>query len=276
MKRTFKQYLEQKNYQPRTIITTQSTVNQFKDWLGKHNISVYRVNHTIAMRYVGYLNRKHKPQVVNQKLAHLRHYYSFLVTSKHPFLDIKVLGSRKKTFTDLLTTEELRTIYLLLPEETQDQIRTKILAGFYIFQGVSTRDITELKVKHLKLHEGRIMIPQTRRGNSRTLSLDPVQMMLLIQFVTNTPKDKLIYQAFGNANQRSYIVSKLNKDLRKFKGYKNLSQIRHSVVMNWLKTSNLRQVQYMAGHRYISTTESYLQSDYEGLKLAIVDKHPMG
>lgn len=35
-------------------------------------------------------------------------------------------------------------------------------------------------------------------------------------------------------------------------------QIRESVIMNWLKTNNIRQVQYMAGHKSIRSTESYL------------------
>ncbi|MCH2229814.1 MAG: site-specific integrase [Crocinitomicaceae bacterium] len=276
MKRTFRQYLETKNYQPFTIHTTQQTVKKYRHWLKENNTSAYRVTHSIAMQYVGYLNKKHKPQVVNQKLAHIRHYYNFLVTTKHPFTDIKVLGSRKKTLLGLLSENELRNLYLQLPETTDREVRTKVLAGFYIFQGVSTRDIAALRVSHVILQEGRVIIPQTRRGNSRTLALDPIQMMLLINVLTDKPPQDLIYQTLAQAKQRAYIIDCLHSDLKNYPPYKSLRHIRHSVVMNWLKTCNLRQVQYNAGHRYISTTEKYIQSDYEGLKLAIIDKHPMG
>jgi integrase/recombinase XerD len=57
---------------------------------------------------------------------------------------------------------------------------------------------------------------------------------------------------------------------------KNLNQIRASVITKWLKIYNLREVQYRAGHKYISSTESYLQNDMEGLQEEINMYHPLG
>ena len=48
-----------------------------------------------------------------------------------------------------------------------------------------------------------------------------------------------------------------------------------SVITKWLKQYNLREVQYLAGHRYISTTESYQQNDVEGLAEEINMYHPL-
>ena len=56
----------------------------------------------------------------------------------------------------------------------------------------------------------------------------------------------------------------------------NVKQIRTSVIVKWLKQYNLREVQYKAGHRYISTTESYQQNDIEGLKEEVNQFHPLG
>jgi integrase/recombinase XerD len=56
---------------------------------------------------------------------------------------------------------------------------------------------------------------------------------------------------------------------------KNAKQLRASVIMKWLKQYNLREVQYMAGHRYVSTTESYRQNEMEGLKEEIMQYHPL-
>jgi integrase/recombinase XerD len=57
---------------------------------------------------------------------------------------------------------------------------------------------------------------------------------------------------------------------------KNAQQIRASVITKWLKSHNLREVQYLAGHRYISSTESYLQNDMEELIEEINQYHPLG
>ena len=45
-------------------------------------------------------------------------------------------------------------------------------------------------------------------------------------------------------------------------------------TVEYLKQYNLREVQYLAGHRYISTTESYQQNDMEGLQEELNQFHP--
>jgi len=56
----------------------------------------------------------------------------------------------------------------------------------------------------------------------------------------------------------------------------NADQLRASVIVKWLKQYNLREVQYLAGHRYISSTESYQQSEMEGLSEEVNQFHPLG
>lgn len=56
----------------------------------------------------------------------------------------------------------------------------------------------------------------------------------------------------------------------------NFKQVRTSVITHWLAQHNLRQVQYMAGHKYVSTTESYLVNQVEDLQADIDLFHPIG
>ena len=51
-------------------------------------------------------------------------------------------------------------------------------------------------------------------------------------------------------------------------------QIRQSVIALWLKTEDVRKVQYKAGHRYVSSTETYLINDLEDLQEDINKYHP--
>jgi integrase/recombinase XerD len=52
-------------------------------------------------------------------------------------------------------------------------------------------------------------------------------------------------------------------------------QIRSSVITNWLKQYNLWQVQYMAGHRYVSSTQRYKLSNMDDLQNALQQYHPL-
>jgi integrase/recombinase XerD len=60
------------------------------------------------------------------------------------------------------------------------------------------------------------------------------------------------------------------------KTVKNTKQLRASVIVKWLRQHNLRQVQYLAGHRYISSTEAYQQNEMEGLTEEVNKFHPLG
>lgn len=70
----------------------------------------------------------------------------------------------------------------------------------------------------------------------------------------------------------SQIIKKLKKHNQKAG---NIKQIRASVITNWLVQYNLRKVQYLAGHRYISSTERYLQDDVENLHEIVNNFHPI-
>ena len=56
----------------------------------------------------------------------------------------------------------------------------------------------------------------------------------------------------------------------------NIKQLRASVITHWLKLYNLREVQYRAGHRFVSSTESYLVNDIEDLLEDVIKYHPIG
>jgi site-specific recombinase XerD len=56
----------------------------------------------------------------------------------------------------------------------------------------------------------------------------------------------------------------------------NAAQLRSSVIAHWLKGSNLRQVQYMAGHKYVSSTQRYQLTTLDDLKSELQKHHPMG
>jgi integrase/recombinase XerD len=52
-------------------------------------------------------------------------------------------------------------------------------------------------------------------------------------------------------------------------------QLRQSLIAYWLTKHNLRKVQYMAGHRFVSSTEWYKGSNMEELKREINAYHPL-
>ena len=151
-----------------------------------------------------------------------------------------------------------------------------------VHQGLGTTDLGNLKTEYLKLSKGKIYVPSTKRSNARELELRPWQIMGLMEYLnevlpllqgrSGAHTDKL----FPTGTRFSVTTSQIMKKLRKHnQKVRDIKQLRASVITNWLGQHNLRKVQYMAGHRYISSTERYLTDDLENLHEMVNSFHPI-
>jgi site-specific recombinase XerD len=58
-------------------------------------------------------------------------------------------------------------------------------------------------------------------------------------------------------------------------GIQSPKQVSSRVITWWLKNHNLRQVQYMAGHKYVSSTERYQLNNLDKLQEQLEKYHPL-
>ncbi len=72
-----------------------------------------------------------------------------------------------------------------------------------------------------------------------------------------------------------YTLSQIYKTITVFI-FLNAESLRKSVIVNWLKDFDIRQVQYMAGHGSISSTERYRAANVGELEEALKLHHPLG
>ncbi|WP_235208378.1 integrase [Saccharicrinis fermentans] len=71
-------------------------------------------------------------------------------------------------------------------------------------------------------------------------------------------------------------MSRIKKMINRYKPrLNNIAQIRALVITNWLQHYNLREVQYMAGHKYVSSTEKYRMDNLEDLQKELEKYHPL-
>ncbi len=90
-------------------------------------------------------------------------------------------------------------------------------------------------------------------------------------FISSPPVGK----NYSSRTDIKEIWKRLSQEIKiQDKGFINFKQVRTSVITHWLKQFNLRQVQYMAGHRYVSSTEGYLVNQVEDLQADIDEFYP--
>ncbi|CAM1352180.1 tyrosine-type recombinase/integrase [Tenacibaculum ascidiaceicola] len=291
----FTNYLQTLGYTERTTYTKLREAITFTNWCNSQGNTVYAITYHNCLQYINHLKKKkNSKSTINAKLAHLRTYFTHLVNQGHrkdnPIENTTIKGVTEPLSYTILDTEELEDLYYSFETDNTYNTyrrlttkRNKIIVGLMVYQGLNTSDLKALLVEHVQLSKGKIYVPACNRGNARSLELKSWQMMELMEYLneiqplllTKAKKPLHYHQLFPFGNQFN-LVGELLKKLKKYnQKVTSIKQIRASVITHWLKQYNLRKVQYLAGHRHISSTERYLQDDLENLHDIVNNFHPI-
>lgn len=304
----FKEYLTIKDYSSKSITSIMIAVNYFIAWCEQENINeITEVTHNDVMAYVQYQNiRGVSKKTVAHYVMHTEKYFTFLQSENevadNPCSNIKIKGIKRKVLHDILKPEELEKLYedyatettiektevMKVPPpqhlQTLARKRNKIMLGLIVYQAVRSEEILQMKLSDVKLREGKIFIAGARRSNERTLKLESHQLYDILDYINDTRKQILyhnkittqdLFMSINGSIHFKNALALLVKQLQRINSkVKSIDQLRTSVIVHWLQHYNLRKVQIIAGHRYVSSTESYKANNIEELKEDIKNYHP--
>jgi len=298
-KERFKDYLKYKQFTKKSIASRLVVLDQYLKWIEKENLDIEQISYNDLLLYMKYCQLKGITQrTIKHYMIIVRHFYDHLereqIISINPATDINVKGVKRKVLYHILEAHELHQLYNQYPAESLKDRRNRVMLGLLVYQGIRTEELAKLEVKDINLREGKIYVPGGKRSNSREMTLEAHQVMDVYDYVLQVrseilklaPKrksqirqesEKLFIGDGGNCYSLSNFITQLMTKVRKLNPrVGNAKQLRVSVITKWLKIYNLREVQYLAGHRYISSTEDYLENDIEGLQEEVQQYHPIG
>ncbi|ALO13883.1 site-specific tyrosine recombinase XerD [Salinivirga cyanobacteriivorans] len=282
----FRKYLVEKNFAKSTAGDYSSFIEKrFKTYLYEFFPSTDVVEHETLMQYI----RHRKAEGVSAKTINLElkkiGYYLEFKGLPNVAESVRLKGVQRTVPHDLFTQKQLDEMYQKFPESRnhwthKNTLKTyHIILGLKIYQGLQTSELVKLEINHLQLDKGKIYVPSTRRTNKRILELKPFQILPLHEYLLTERK------YLNEAIEGNYLFHKkrLIRGMPRIKAMinryeprlKNIAQIRASVITNWLQHYNLREVQYMAGHKYVSSTERYRTDNLEGLQKELEKYHPL-
>lgn len=155
--------------------------------------------------------------------------------------------------------------------------RNLVILGLLIWQGVHAGELQKMEASHIHLKAGTVYIPSTRRSNSRELTLSFMQMLPLSKYLEEIRHQ---LQPQGEELIPGHIHNLLSQLMPELQGInpmvRNALHIRSSVILHWLTQYNKREVQYRAGHKYISSTEQYVSQETGSLTDQLAKYHPFG
>lgn len=282
----FEEYLQSEGFKPETIYQHRKYVSYFLAWTEEQSFVITQIAHTEILDFADKLKREGKSiNLINRMLRAVRYYFTYLnkegITKHNPAAGIKLKGTIRTIPHDLLSKEELEELYEKYLIKDERAHRNKVILGLLVYQGLKREELEKLRPEHLKLREGKIQIPATGKSNGRILGLQPFQILDLQEYTLIVRpklqgKSERLFTGRNNLENLKNSLLHLNHALKKINSkLKNAIQIRQSVITEWLKEKDLRTVQYMAGHRYVSSTERYQSSNLEDLKEALNKHHPL-
>lgn len=287
---SFREYLQKRQYSPKSIERYQLELANYQRWLKKKQIEEKYASYSDVMQYISYLQKEGKEKTTIAKYVNsVKQYYKYLVVEKeiikNPAEAVELKSVKKRILYEILSPQELEELYKAYPEESSKDRRNKVMLSLLIYQGVSTSELRKLEVKDIQLREGKIYVPGGRKSNERTLDLKAFQLLDLQEYVLQTrPKLLKTYQketeklftTYGSGNRLGNDLEKLLKQLQHInKEVESYKQLRASVITRWIQIHNLREAQYKAGHKYVSSTEKYKLNDLENLREKVSRYHPI-
>lgn len=287
---SYQDYLKEKDFHPKVLEGYLFYQQAFIKWLENENLIVESCQYVDLLNYVKKLKEKERSIYnLNNYIRGIKYYYEYLQSIeqvKHnPARKLYIKGNVQQLPSDLLSKKEMNHIYVDYPNETLAQKRNKVMIGLAIYQALRQDEIAVLRAEDINLYKGTIYIKKTGRGARRTLKLEAHQILPLQEYINQTlaeiqqkaenPTDKLIMSLGKNTGIKE-MVCDLNKQLRKkYPKFKNLLHIRSSVISHWINEKNIIEVQYMAGHNSITSTEVYKHVNMKDLKKALDMYHPL-
>jgi integrase/recombinase XerD len=192
-----------------------------------------------------------------------------------------IKGLVKKLPMNLLAMEDMEELYKGYSIQLSVDASKKIMLGLMVYQGLGVGELVRIEARDIRLKEGKIRIRGTKRTSERLLNLNAAQVVALQQYVNENKfkEGKLFTEPRKKQTSVLNINNRVQYMFRQLKQLNpkvtNAKQIRSSVITHWLRQNNLRQVQYMAGHKYVSSTQRYQVSNLDDLKNELQQHHPM-
>ena len=242
------------------------------------------------------------PATVHRILAAIKCYYRYLLETgqraDHPGSRLQLRdrpGPGTVQTQDLLSAAELARLLQPRPERYPMLAgRNRVIVGLLVHQALNAQEIGRLRVSDVDLSAATVWVKTGNRSRGRRLALVAGQVMQLHDYLTDgrprlhekwvrgptskSATDHLILTGRGTP-ERGGGVRYLVKTLRDLVPDKRVNPltIRQSVLTLKLREgTDLRKVQVFAGHRTISSTERYRETDLEELQRAVERFHPLG
>ncbi|MBD2714312.1 tyrosine-type recombinase/integrase [Microvirga sp. STR05] len=283
----------ERRYSPHTLLSYQTDMRQFAAYLQTtyELAEPAQADHTLIRSWVVTLMQQNlDPRTVNRKIACLRSYFKFLLTtgviSRNPMLRIKAPKMAKK-LPDFVPEDSLNGLLNSFEfPDTFAGIRDQLVLELLYGTGIRLSELIGIRPDDVSLPGRAVRV--TGKGNKqRIVPLNPTLVAVLTNYITFRKRE---FGPEGNA-QPALLVTDKGEPLYEKLVYRTvkhyLSQIttassqqhphvlRHSFATHLLnKGADLNAIKELLGHANLAATQVYTHLSIDKLKSVFEQAHP--
>ena len=291
-------YLMANHYKKPSRRQITNYVGIYLDWLLENKLEAKEVEYSDYVDFVFHLKSNYSENMVRRIVMSTRHYYKSTGSKTSPAYGVYIRRVKKKVIEGIVPFAELEDLYNNYEVFDDRDKRNRIMIGLMIYQALKTNDLQWLEPGHFNLKQGKLKVPGVGGTNKRILEIKAHQLLDIQEYLlTVRPRmlenikshrpgrkvkeidpiiyDRMFFGANGNVSIKPSLYNLFRMLKRKYPKITSGSVIRNSVITEWTKTMDIRIVQYMAGHKWVGTTERYSNYNLDGLKESLGKYHPL-
>lgn len=266
-------------------------IDRFISYLESINLNLKDVDIHVASQYIMMLKegkfsqKKLASSSISRNLSSLRTFYYYLIEfhqySFNPFTLIKS-KSGVRTLPDFLVYDEMMRMLNNIDYSTEIGLRNKCMMELMYACGLRVSELCDLKLNDINI-EDRFIRVVGKGDKERLVPFYPLVAKLIDKYIREVrtkwhkESNELFIKANGKKLSTRYIQMYV-KDLGISAGITfnvHPHMFRHSFATHLLDNgADLRIVQELLGHEYLSTTQIYTHLSIDSLKKTYLETHP--
>lgn len=287
---TFIEFLQiEKNYSPYTIEFYKQDIRDFIIFMNEQAINhLDETKYSDVRIYLSMLfEKKLARKSIARKISSLRSFYKFLVREKYvdenPFTLVSI-PKLEKRLPNFFYEEELTHLFDACETETSLGQRNKAILELFYATGIRVSECSQIRLKDLDFFLSTLLVKgkgmKERYVPFGSFAHDAIEQYInkgRVQLAQNQSHDYLFVNFRGGPLTPRGIRMILNKliDDSSLNGEIHPHMLRHTFATHLLANgADMRTVQELLGHAYLSSTQIYTHVTNEYLRKTYMSHHP--
>lgn len=262
-----KKYIAGGNPSEDTLKNYYGQIREFLSWCKDNDFKPLRLQEPHIILYRDYLiDKKQKVNTVTAKLNAIRKFYhiaqKFHIIQDNPAEDVKAPRDPDAALINIpyLSAGKLEYLFRSIPNETEKELRDKVIIAFMAIEGLRTVEIHRMNEEDINIEQQTILIHG--KGKNALIYPRPDTFALLMRYLKNKDRFRMNANKHKADDKLTPVFTSTSNNMY---GHRIIRQAVRDAVNKWLTATGLKE-KGKAGHMLRHTCATLLYKETKDLK----------